>query len=584
MTRDASGTWVAPDDLDWHYLPPRVEAVIAARVARLPDPHQEILKVASVEGEAFTGDVIAQAWGRAPETVQQALSGRLQACQLIKPQGLERVRGRRVARYRFQHALFQQYLYHQLDPIQRARYHEAVGRALEKLYGNQPSAAARLAYHFEEAGMLERAVTHLTRAGAHAYQLSAPAEAIALYRRGLALLEPLPESATRDRQELDLQMGLDMPLFAEQGWGAAQRADALERAYALAHRLNATTRQLSILRALADVHTAQAKHQRSLAYAEQLSALSQQVDNPRYEILSHRMRGISHLFLGHYQEARGHFEEGIRCFHNLKESTSDPAVLPASEETAFLWGWLPIVLFVLGYPEQAIRCSRVALARIQDEEHVHVQAKMLTVAGLVFYATLNRPILVRRYADQLETLATDHHLPAFQGWAVFYQGWGRASQGEVEEGLAKMTAGWEQLRATGTEATLVHLYLLLAAAYADAGAISRSAAILRQALERAEEANAHSYLAELYRLHGTLPLHTPDEAEMWLYRALELAQAQGAKLWELRATVSLARLWQTQGRGREARARLSAIYHWFDEGFEMPDLVEARRLLTDLGG
>jgi predicted ATPase len=130
----------------------------------------------------------------------------------------------------------------------------------------------------------------------------------------------------------------------------------------------------------------------------------------------------------------------------------------------------------------------------------------------------------------------------------------------------------------------VHLYLLLAAAYADAGAISRSAAILRQALERAEEANAHSYLAELYRLHGTLPLHTPDEAEMWLYRALELAQAQGAKLWELRATVSLARLWQTQGRGREARARLSAIYHWFDEGFEMPDLVEARRLLTDLGG
>lgn len=237
LRRNTAGEWVAPENLDWHYVPPRVEAVIAARITQLPEDLQRMLTVASVEGEIFTADVLAQVLGHTTDTVQQALRGPLQASQMIKAQGLERIGDRRVARYRFRHSLFQQYLYDQLDTIQRAEYHEAVGSALEGFYGNQPEAAARLAHHFEAAGLFDKAIMYLTQAGAQAYQISAPAEAIGLYRRGLVLLERLPASEARDRLELDLQMGLDMPLFADRGWGAPERATALERAYVLARRL-----------------------------------------------------------------------------------------------------------------------------------------------------------------------------------------------------------------------------------------------------------------------------------------------------------------------------------------------------------
>jgi tetratricopeptide (TPR) repeat protein len=587
LTYNAAGEWVAPEDLNWHYLPPQVEAVIAARVDDLSAAHQALLTAASVEGETFTADVMAQVLELTVDSVQQALSGPLHACQLVAAQGLERIGQRRVARYRFRHSLFQQYLYEQLDLVQRAQHHEAVGRALESLYADRPEAAAKLAYHFEAAGLLEEAVTYLTQAGAYAYRLSAPTEAIKLYRRGLKLVGQLPESVARDRQELALQMGLDMPLFAARGWGAPERAVALKRAHALARRLEAMPQLLFILRSLADVNTAQAEHRQSLVYAEQLAKMSQRSGNQAHEIISYRMVGISHFFLGHYQDARAWLEKGIRRAKTLRQKGMDPSALPEAEETAFLWGWLPIIFFVLGYPEQALATSREALARVQEQGHVHAQAKMLTVAGLAFHATIRQPEMALHYADELLVLATDHHLPAFKGWAIFYLGWARAALGQTEEGLSEMAAGWEQLRATGTEASLAYLLTLLTQAYMDAGHYQRSAEILTRALRIAEQTDARAYLAEMYRLRGELCLVHPEqarleEAEPWFYKALELAQKQTARLWELRATVSLARLWKTQGRASDARARLAELYAGFTEGQDMPDLMEARTLLASL--
>ncbi len=582
LARNAAGEWTVPEKLDWHYLPPQVEAVIAARIAKLPEETQTLLTVASVEGETFTAEVVARALGLPSDTVQRALSGPLLTVHLVAAQGLERAGSQRIARYRFHHSLFQQYLYDRLDPVQHARYHEAVGRALETLYADQPEAAMRLAYHFEAAGLLEEAVAYLARAGRYAYRLSAPAEAINLYRRGLALLEQLPESDARDRQELALQMGLNMPLFAAQGWGAPERVTALNRAYTLARRLDATPQMLPVLRALADVNTARAKHRQALTYAERLSALNRQVGDDVYEVLSHRIIGISHFFLGHYQEARMYLEKGIACYDALLQTTSDPAALPDIEETVFLWAWLPLVLFALGYPEQAIVCSRQALERVRDNGHVHARAKMLTVAGATFSATIRQPQAALRYADELLTLATDYHLPAFKGWAVFYRGWSRAALGQKPEGLAEMVTGWEQLRATGTEASLAYLFTLLTEVYAEADDPRRSAEVLTRAFHLAEEADAHAYLAEIYRMQGKHCMAAGEEAEPWFLKAIDIAQRQGAKLWELRATVSLAHLWRDQGREKEAYEQLSAVYDWFTEGFDRPDLVRAKSLLNAL--
>ncbi|MGC9400251.1 MAG: ATP-binding protein [Anaerolineae bacterium] len=581
LRRDSEGKWVAQEDLDWYYLPPQVEAVIAARVARLPKPLQALLTVASVEGEAFTVEVASQALEVSIDTVRRALSDRIASGYLVVAQGWERVGTQRVARYRFRHSLFQQYLYDRLDPVQRGQWHEAVGRALEIYYADRPEAAVRLAYHFEAAGLLEEAVAYLTRAGAHAYRLSAPAEAVKLYRRGLALLEQPPKSTARDRLELALQKELDMPLFAAQGWGAPARVAALERAHVLAQRLEATPQLLSILRSLIDVKTAQAQHQEALAYAERLAGLAQRVEDEVYMVLSHRTLGVSHFFLGHYSEARTHLEKGVAHYDALVQSTSDPSALPDVGEVVFLWAWLPHTLFALGYSQQAIAHSRDALARVREQAHLHPQteAKMLTAAGAAFYSACRQPKATLRCAEDLLHLATMHHLPAFQGWARFYRGWGRAALGERGAGLAEMEAGWRRLREMGTQASLAQLFTLLAEAYFNAGQNQRSLQILTQALQQAKETHAHAYLAEMYRLRGELCPENVGEAQSWFLRAIDVARAQHARLWELRATVSLARLWQAQGRAAEGRDRLATVYGWFTEGFETPDLIAAREQL-----
>jgi predicted ATPase len=209
---------------------------------------------------------------------------------------------------------------------------------------------------------------------------------------------------------------------------------------------------------------------------------------------------------------------------------------------------------------------------------------MLTMAGAAFYATLGQADATLRYADELQTIATDYHLPAFQGWARFYAGWAHAMQGRVESGLTAMAAGREQLHVTGTKASLVHLSILLSQVHTEVGDLQRGREMIKQALQMAERTQACSYLAEIYRLQGAhcLAEAKTAAAETWLLKAIEVAQDQAAKFWELRATIDLARLWQAQGQDHEAYAHLASIYDWFTEGFAMPDLVEARALLADL--
>jgi predicted ATPase len=502
----------------------------------------------------------------------------------VAAQGLERAGPWRVARYHFRHILFQQYLYAHLDPVQRAQSHQRVGAALEALHAGEPDIAARLAYHFEAAGMLEEAVTYLTQAGAYAYRLSAPGDAVALYRRGLALLADLPASSSRDHWELALQMNLEGPLLVTQGWAAPARVVALERAYALAQQVQDVPRLLTTLYALSDLRTAEGKNHRALARAEQLLSLAQQVEDRGYEALGYRMTGASHFFLGHYREARIHLERGLACYAALRQGQDAPATEADLERAVFLWAWLPHVLLGLGYPEQAAARSQEALACVQPDGPVHAQAMMLTIADVSFHAMARQPSRALRDAEDLRALATEHDLVGFRGWATFFCGWARTALGAGRSALEEMATGWEDLKATNAQGSLPQLSVLLAEAYAREGEIQRSAAVLEEAHDLAVRTETSSHLAEIYRLQGELcQAADPAQAEGLFVQAIDVARAQEARLWELRAAVDLARLRQAQGRPEEAGARLGATYGWFTEGFAAPDLVEARALLDELG-
>jgi tetratricopeptide (TPR) repeat protein/energy-coupling factor transporter ATP-binding protein EcfA2 len=588
LVRGSDGRWRAGAALDWSQLPPRVEAVVAKRLTRLPRECQELLSIASVEGAVFTAEVLARVLGRPLEEVEDALraleGSRLSGVRhnLIQALGLERVGDRRVARYQFRHALFQQYLYMRLDAVRRARWHEAVGQALEALHaGHWDMVAARLAYHFEAAELLDLAVGYLFRAGQQAYRLSAPLEAIALYRRGLALLAQLPESTTRNRLELALQLNLEAPLLVTQGWGAPERAAVLERAHALARQLGDTPQLLIVLYALTDLCTAQAKHAQALDYAEQLLALAQQSGDRGYEALGYRMTGTAHFFLGHYQKARAHLENGVSRYAAVMQQTPYPGSAPL-ERAVFLRAWLPHILLALGYPEQAEARSREALACVQPDGPAYAQAMMLTMACVTFYALARQPDATLRYAEELLTLAETYELTSFQGWAIFCRGWARTALGQMQAGLPEMIAGWEQLQATGTQSSLSPLLTLLAEVYLKESKVEEGEETLERALALATQTGERSHLAEAYRVQGMLHLEKQalEEAEASFMRAIRIAHQQTARLWELRATLALARLWAAQGRGTAARARLARVYDWFSEGFDTPDLVQARAFLA----
>jgi predicted ATPase/DNA-binding SARP family transcriptional activator len=626
LVRDQAGRWVAGPALDWVTLPPRVEAVIAERVGRLPPEWQETLATASVQGEVFTAEVVAHVQGLDGEEVVQRLSGPLsKQHRLVRAHSLERLgTGRqRLSRYRFHHYLFQKYLYGRLDAVERARLHEAVGKDVEALYGEGAAAVAvQLAYHFEAAGLAGRAVNYLLQAGRRAFQLSANEEAIAHFTRGLALLEALPESPERTRRELSLQLALGAPLFTARGWGIPERIRACARAYELGREIGETTSLLPALCALADSSRAQGAFAKSLDLGEQLLGLARQAQDPVYLVAAHWTLGASHYFRGEFVMAREYLERANAGYDPQRHRFL--RLVSGMDVGVLCRGWMACTLWALGYPEQALACSREALALAQVLDHAPSLAHALAVAGSNFHLLRRDLQAARETTSALLRLATGKSVPLYEAVETVHQGYeqvatvtsfGSGSEGTVEGGwselassracrgtegaITQMRRGLAAMQAMG--ATRPRLLLLLAEAYGRTGQPDQGLGVLDETLALIEQTTARCSEAELHRLKGELLLMqgaggAEAAAEARFQRAIDLARQQQAKSWELRAAMSLCRLWQRQGQREEAlptagrappsagRARqlLAGIYGWFTEGFDTPDLKDAGELLEEL--
>ncbi|MEW5960834.1 MAG: BTAD domain-containing putative transcriptional regulator, partial [Chloroflexota bacterium] len=253
LVQDQQGRWMEGPALDWETLPARVEAVIAERIERLPEPWQRVLTLASVEGETFTAEVMACVQGiDGPEMVHW-LSDKLERThRLVSAQGVRQRNGQHLSLYRFRHYLFQKYLYHHLDPAERVYLHEAVGTVLERLYGPEvEDVDIQLARHFQEAGNVKKAIDYLRQAGERAVRLSANEEAIAHFSRALELLQTRPDSPERAQQEIGLQLALAVPYLTTRGYAAAEAGRAYDRAWELCQQLGETPQLFPVLWSLA---------------------------------------------------------------------------------------------------------------------------------------------------------------------------------------------------------------------------------------------------------------------------------------------------------------------------------------------
>jgi predicted ATPase len=585
LNQDGEGRWVEGPALDWDTLPARVEAVIAERIGRLPHRLRSLLSVASVEGETFTAEVVAQVQRVGERQAVRWLSGTLdRRHRLASARGMARAGSQRLSQYRFRHILYQRYLYGILDEVEQAHLHEQVGSALERLYGPHETAvvAVQLARHFQQAGITEKAIHYLHQAGVRAAQLSAYQEGLAHLTRALALLMTQPDSPERDRQELDLQMALGVALQGARGTQSAEMRDAYLRARELCLESGETSQLCRVLGELALHHYTRAEHRRAREFAEQALIEAQRVEDPLLEALSHWWLGLVLFCLGEYATAQAHLQRVI-AFYVPQEHHRAFVVLRGSDAGVSAMAYAACALWCLGYPDQALQRSQEALALARELDHPFTLADVLAYGGCLFNLLRRDAQALKESAEALVRLASEK----LEVWSVTgecYRGGALVLLGHAQEGLAQIREGIAVVQSTGVQIDLSHALMSLSQAQARAGRPAEGLATLAHALSLVEQTGHRHGEAELLRLRAELLLLRGDEAEAEasLRKAVEVARRQGAKSWELRATTSLACLWQAQGRIDEARDMLAEIYGWFTEGFDTPDVREAKALLEEL--
>ena len=584
IRQDEAGRWVEGEVINWQTLPAKVEGVIEKRISRLDEALQAVLTVASVEGESFTAEVVARVEQLNERGLVQRLSQELdKQHRLVTAQALEWLERQRLSLYRFRHYLFQHYLYHSLNEMERTYLHEEVGAVLEVLYGDQTEyVAVQLARHFELAGLTEKAAHYLLQAGNKARRLSANEEALSHLKHGLRLLRTLPDKPERIRQELDLQVTLSYVLRDIKGYSTPEVEQAYAQAYELCQRLGNTPHLFRVLWGLWAYYLVRGDYAMARAQAEQLLDLGRKADNRGQLIEANRMLGATLLWQGELVPARDHLERVI-ALYNPQQHRSHALVYGQDPAMAAL-AHLALNLWLLGYPEQARQRGLEAV--VTAKELAHPFSILYAYMFTAFVAGARRePQIAQEEAEAMIRLCTEHSVGLFFKWGQLLWRAALGKQGQAAAQIGKMYQSLTEARAAGSNFLEPLFLALLVELHADERQAEEGLTLLDKTLAAINERGDHFYEAELLRLKGELLLTqgVPElEAETYFRQAINLARQQRAKSLELRAAMSLSRLWQTQGKSEEARQMLAEIYGWFSEGFDTVDLKEAKALLEAL--
>jgi predicted ATPase/DNA-binding winged helix-turn-helix (wHTH) protein len=567
-------------------LPEGLRALLLRRIEALAPAARRVLEAASVVGEAFAGAAVA-AGGEAPlEDVEVVCDGLAAQRHFLDDTGWTVwPDGTRSGTYRFQHALYRQVLYESLGTMRCVQLHQRIGARLEGGYGAQAGEiATQLAVHFERGGEAQRAVHYLQQAAENAARRNAHHEAIASLTKGLALLATLPDSPERIQYELTLRLALCEPLIAVKGWAAPEVHEAYTQAYLLGQQVGETPQLLQALYGVIRVHSAQGQLRTAGELSQQLLHLAQRHPDPALVLEGHLVTGSLALHRGDCITARIHLEHSL-CLLETPQSSPPPfyggfvsKVPPGTLLIRTLWG--------LGYADQAQQLSHELLVLAQREEHTLSLVYMELYTALL--SQLRRDVVATlAHAKAAMALATAEGagLRVEQGRLLW--GWALAMQGDVTAGVAHIHQGWTAHQDMGPQLLRPYYLSLLAEAYGQAWQPEAGLTVLTEALSLVAATEERWWEAELYRLQGALLCQRPrldvDQAETCFQQALGVARRQQAKALELRAALSLARLWQRQGKCAAARQLLAELYGWFTEGFDTADLQEAKALLEELG-
>jgi len=315
--------------------------------------------------------------------------------------------------------------------------------------------------------------------------------------------------------------------------------------------------------------------------ADELVVLSERRNDSDTKLITYKCLGLSQLFRAEFSRALHHLRQAL-TFYNQAEHR--PPKLTPTDQRVVCESFVAWTLLLLGQADQALAQSRSALSWARELSQPSTLAFALHV-NCVFHQLRGDEAILEQRAEELVALATEQGFPHFVGSGTCFRGWAMlAVGGSIEEAISRMRRGLATKRATGAEIKVPYYLGLLAEAHRQANRSADGISLLNEALELVERTDERWYEAELYRLMAEALITKSDrhDAERWLRRALRTAEKQGARLWELRAATSLARLWRDQGKRTDARDLLAPIYRYFTEGFETRDLKEAAALLAQL--
>jgi predicted ATPase len=561
-------------------VPATLHASLLGRLDRLGPTAKLIAQAGAAIGRDFSYDLLAAAAEVAEPELREALRRLVESGLVFQrgaPPGSE---------YLFKHALVQDTAYSTLLRGPRQVLHRRIAIALEAQFPSVLEMRPELAaHHYGAAAMADKAVPYWLLAGKLSAARSAVEEAIVQLRRGLGLLQSLPETLERSRLELDLHIPLISALMGARGYAHAEVAAAVERSRQLIAATAATGTPLHfpVLYGFCVADSLRGNAKGLLENAQQFLSLAEKQPESAPRLIGHRLLGTGLFVTGDFRQARPHLELAASLYR--AEEHREFAFRYGQDIGASALCFLSWALWHDGYPDRAARTADQALLHAREFGHAYTLAYTLWITAIP--AVLSRDVLrVERLANEMAAISGERGFPLFCAWSDVLLGWAAAHRSQGAGCVDRMRRGMAAAIATGARLWEPFFLGLVAVVLAFVGKVEEGLAKLDQALARSTESGEKWADAELHRLHGDLVCRLPQpdlhNAESSFRAALSIARQQGTKGFELRAATSLARLLGGQGRSEEARELLTPVYGSFTEGFDAADLNDAKALLAEL--
>ena len=547
-------------------VPASLHASLMARLDRL-GPAKEVAQIGAAIGREFSHTLLA-AVTRKPEAELGASLNRLLAAGLLFRQGEPP-----YASYLFKHALVQDAAYGTLLREPRRALHSRI---------------AEMARQCTDAGLIEKAAGLWGKAGQRSLVRSALIEAVAQFTRALDQLASLPATPALRREQIKLQVGLANTLYHTKGPGIGTKAAfdqaraMIEHAETLGEHVEDPLLLYSVLYGFFIPKFMNFDGDAACALARQFLALAEQQKATAPIMIGHRLLGNTLLCMGDFAEGLSHLDRAWALY--------DPA---AHRPLATRFGhdvgaatltFRPLALWMLGYPKTALLEADRAIAAARESDHMPTLLFALALTALTHICCRDHAAAVM-HQEECIALAQEK-VPFYKMFAATQRGCVLAQTGKAADAIQVISAEMAGLRAIGTTTWGTCWLAHLALAYAALGKRDDAWRCIGEAITAVETTKEQWYLAEINRVAGEIALKSPEpdaaKAQGYFERALAVSRQQQAKAWELRAAMSMARLWRDRGKPQQAREVLAPVYGWFTEGFDTLDLKEAKALLDEL--